>query len=91
MLILVSYDIEKDKTRTRLANKLKDFGPRVQKSVFEGDVKQEELKKLTKMLEQVKLEKNDSIRLYRICAECSGKIKIWGHGEVTKDKDYYIA
>ena len=28
MLVNISYDIEDDKTRTRLANKLKDFGYR---------------------------------------------------------------
>ncbi|RMG21471.1 MAG: CRISPR-associated endonuclease Cas2, partial [Methanobacteriota archaeon] len=38
MLIVISYDIEKDRTRSRLAKKLKDFGPRVQKSVFEADI-----------------------------------------------------
>ena len=91
MLIIISYDIEKDKTRTKLAHKLKDFGPRVQYSVFEADVKDAELKKLVKHLGQIKLGKNDSIRLYRICENCSAKIKIWGTGEVTKDKEFYIA
>ena len=46
MFILISYDISDDKKRTRLAKRLKDFGPRVQKSVFEADVKTEELNKL---------------------------------------------
>src|SRR6185436_13646804 len=35
MLILVSYDIPDDRRRTKLANALKDFGERVQYSVFE--------------------------------------------------------
>lgn len=91
MLILVSYDIEKDKTRTRLAKQLLNFGPRVQKSVFEADVKSEELEKLTGILEKVPLKKDDSIRLYRICAECAGKVTIWGKGIVTEDADFYIA
>ncbi len=91
MLIIISYDIEKDKTRTRLAKKLKDFGPRVQKSVFEADVKAEELNKLRDMLGKVKLETEDSIRLYLICGECAGKVEIWGVGQVTKDATYYIA
>lgn len=91
MLIIISYDIEKDKTRTRLAKKLKDFGPRVQKSVFEADVKKEELEKLHMVLDKVKLENEDSIRLYLICGECAGKVVIWGEGQVTKDAAYYIA
>ncbi len=90
MLIIVSYDIEDDRTRTRLAKKLKDFGPRVQYSVFEGDVSPEELTRLRSLLNKVKLTKSDSIRLYQICAMCAGKITIWGQGEVTRDRDFYI-
>lgn len=91
MLILISYDIESDLTRTRLAHKLKDFGPRIQLSVFEADVTDKELERLYKKLDKVKLGKEDSIRLYRICGECVNHIKIWGLGEVTKDREYYIA
>ena len=91
MLILISYDISDDKKRTRLAKRLKDFGPRVQKSVFEADVKKDELIKLKKILTKTKLEKGDSIRLYKLCAECRKNIIIWGEGEVTGDKDFYIA
>ncbi|MDW7679424.1 MAG: CRISPR-associated endonuclease Cas2 [bacterium] len=87
----MSYDIEDDKTRTRLANKLLDFGPRVQFSVFEADVSPKELTKLNQVLSKVSLGERDSIRLYSFCESCLGKIKIWGKGEVTKDKDIYIA
>lgn len=91
MLIVITYDIESDRTRTRLAHKLKDFGPRVQLSVFEADVTAEELEKLYQKLSRVKLGEDDSIRVYRICGDCTKNIKIWGVGEVTKDRDYYIA
>ena len=91
MLIIISYDITDDKKRTKLAKKLKDFGPRVQKSVFEADVEPGELKKLKRILARTKLDKQDSIRLYRICDNCRQNIKIWGSGEVTEDKDFYIA
>jgi len=91
MLVVVSYDIENDTTRTKLAHKLKDFGPRVQYSVFEADVDTGELKKLKQMLKQVTLADDDSIRLYQFCEACFKKVKIWGSGEVTKDRKYYIA
>lgn len=35
MLVVVSYDVREDRRRTRLAHTLKDFGERVQLSVFE--------------------------------------------------------
>ena len=90
MLVLVSYDLEDDTKRTRLYKKLKDFGPRVQYSVFEADITKDEFEKLKKMLSQVKLDNDDSIRLYPICESCKNKITIWGKGEVTEDKDIYI-
>ena len=90
MLIIVSYDIVSDRTRTKLAHKLKDYGPRVQKSVFEADVSTEELKKLNALLKGTELGEEDSIRLYRICSDCYKKVKVWGNGEVTKDKEFYI-
>ena len=90
MLVLISYDIENNRTRTRLAHKLKDFGPRVQLSVFEADVTEKELKRLKVMLTEIELEKDDSIRLYQICETCFKKVKIWGSGEVTKDREYYF-
>lgn len=91
MLVVISYDIEDDKTRTRLAHKLKDFGPRVQLSVFEADVTDKEFQQLKKMIDQVELAKDDSIRIYQFCEACFKKVKIWGSGEVTKDRAYYIA
>ena len=91
MLTVISYDIEDDKKRTRLAKRLRDFGPRVQKSVFEADLHKEELEKLQTVLGGVELGDGDSIRLYRICADCAGVIQIWGCGKVTKDEAYYVA
>ena len=90
MLVLIYYDITDDKKRTKLAHKLKDFGPRVQYSVLEADITTEELKKLKAILKDVQLEKEDSIRLYQLCEACFKRVKIWGSGEVTKDRDYYI-
>lgn len=90
MLIVVSYDLEDDRERTRLAHRLKDFGPRVQKSVFEADLTPEELERLHTLLGLVKLGKEDSIRLYHVCAACAAKIRLWGGGKVTKDADFII-
>ena len=91
MLVIVTYDLEDDKKRTRLHKRLKDFGPRVQYSVFEADITPEEYEKLQKMLTEVELGPDDSIRLYPICESCKKKIIIWGEGEVTEDKEIYIA
>ena len=62
----------------------------MQLSVFEADVTEKELKRLKVMLTEIELEKDDSIRLYQICETCFKKVKIWGSGEVTKDREYYF-
>lgn len=90
-LCLISYDLEHDRTRTRLAHRLKDFGKRVQYSVFEADITDAELEKLHQVLKKVELKKEDSIRVYIICEACLKKITIYGTGEITQDKDLYIA
>ncbi len=90
MFILISYDIRDDKKRTRFANRLKDFGKRVQLSVFEAEVGGGELDRLRKIIAAVELEEEDTIRMYRLCADCIGKIALWGAGEVTRDKDFFI-
>jgi len=90
MFVIVSYDISNTRTRTRLAKKLEDFGPRVQFSVFEGDINRDEFVKLTRVLSSTKLGETDSIRFYTLCSECKRKIKIWGTGKVTEDNKFYI-
>ena len=90
MFVLISYDVTDDKVRFRLARTLKDFGKRVQKSVFEAEIDETELVRLRKQLSWVKLDSDDSIRLYRLCEGCVKTVQIWGSGEVTKDPDIVV-
>lgn len=90
MLTLVAYDVPDDKRRTKLAHALKDFGDRVQFSVFECHLDEKELEALRKrVLKLVNLEK-DSLRIYRVCAECKERIEVHGRGAVTEDLEVYI-
>lgn len=88
MLIVVSYDLPDDRRRTRLAHALKDFGERVQYSVFEcrGDRLDLLREKINKLIDP----KEDSVRIYRLCQECRGKVEILGLGEAAEDPDVYV-
>lgn len=90
MLIVVSYDVVDDRRRTRLAHALKDFGKRVQYSVFECRLKDDQLARLRSRIEALIDAKEDSVRLYRLCQECTGKVEIQGTGEVTSDPNVYL-
>lgn len=77
MRYVISYDIEDDGKRTRLANILLDYGDRVQKSVFEAELTpaalDELLAKATRELEQ-----EDNLRVYPLCGFCEGRIRNFG-------------
>ena len=70
MFVLVSYDIPNDKRRTRVMKALKDFGTRVQYSVFECDLTAEQLLRLRQRLRGLVNPKEDDVRLYFLCESC---------------------
>jgi CRISPR-associated protein Cas2 len=63
MHILLTYDIENTKNRTKIATLLEGFGLRVNFSVFELDINK---KKLDQLLEGIKAlcGKRDTVRVY---------------------------
>jgi CRISPR-associated protein Cas2 len=81
MFVLVSYDIPDDKRRTKIAKIMEDYGQRVQYSVFECELSAKHLAKLLKELKGVMVEAEDSIRVYRLCAECVKEIKALGQAK----------
>ncbi len=95
MFILISYDIEGDKTRSQIATVLEAHGERVQYSVFECHLKPSQFEKLKKRLSAIIEQGPDdeafSIRYYRLCKSCISKIEIMGEGGVTEDPGYFIA
>ncbi|MFV9692060.1 MAG: CRISPR-associated endonuclease Cas2 [Desulfobacteria bacterium] len=90
MFYLVSYDIPDDKRRTKLAKTIKDFGDRVQYSVFECIIEKDLLDKMVARISEIIDKGDDSVRIYTLCANCESTIKVIGTGEVTKNKNVYI-
>lgn len=90
MFYLVSYDIPDDKRRTKLSKTIKDFGDRVQCSVFECILEKDLLDKMVARISEIIDKGDDSVRIYTLCANCESTIKVIGTGEVTKNKNVYI-
>jgi CRISPR-associated protein Cas2 len=90
MFYLVSYDIPDTPRRTKIAKTLKDFGERVQYSVFECLLDQVLLDKMIFRLEKIIEKEEDSIRIYGLCGNCEKAVKVLGQGVVTKDDKYFI-
>lgn len=90
MLYIVTYDIVDDRRRTRLAKALKDFGNRVQYSVFECLMGSKELCKMRERIANLTNHGEDSVRIYSMCGECEGKVEIIGTGARTEDPEVYV-
>ena len=81
--LLISYDIISNRKRTKIANEFLNFGLlHVQKSVFEGEIKGTELKKLKSSLKKY-ISRNDSIRYYTLCNEYQLKTQVCGMDQQT--------
>ncbi len=78
MLHLVAYDISSPKRLRRVAKTCEDFGIRVEYSVFECDLAEDDFRRLWKRLGTVIDEDEDCILAYRICGACVQRIESMG-------------
>ena len=91
LFYLVCFDIVDDRTRTRAARLLKEYGVRVQKSVFECSLLSEKrFLKMRNRLEGMINSTEDTLRYYFVCKECLGKMEYSGIGKAPDIKDYRI-
>ncbi len=86
--IVVVYDIVDDKTRRIVGEILEGFGRRVNRSVFECQVKHaKQRKKLEDALEHEINSKVDSLRVYTVCVNCMESSTVLGREPKAFDKD----
>jgi CRISPR-associated protein Cas2 len=86
---MVAYDITDDRIRNLVFNTLKDYGVRVQYSVFECRLEKTQLLKLRMQLTAL-LQQEDSIRWYPLCRWCRDKISWQGKGKMLDDEGFTI-
>ncbi|MCX7926519.1 MAG: CRISPR-associated endonuclease Cas2 [Candidatus Omnitrophica bacterium] len=89
MFLVLSYDIEDDKRRVKVAQKLEDYGTRVQFSVFECILDENKTKELLTDISEL-IKEGDSFRCYCLCEGCLKKIKVYGATEITREQEVYI-
>ncbi len=85
----VAYDITDDKRRNRVAKILKDFGNRIQYSVFEFNTDRRALLRLRNKLEKIIDFREDTITFYHLCTACERRIDRIGLKKGL-DKQSYI-
>ncbi len=90
MFYAISYDISDDHRRLAIAKVLKDFGERVQLSVFEARLEGDQLERLKKRIVKAMNQEEDRVRIYPLCGACENRIEILGQGKVTQDPDVIV-
>jgi len=91
MFYVVSYDIKDHRRRQKIFKLMKDYGKRVQYSVFECEIRDERLKdEMKRKIEKLINTEEDSVRLYMLGSGKDKKIEIIGQGEVLEYKNAYI-
>ncbi len=75
---LICYDIVKDSRRTKVAHLLEAYGLRVQKSVFEVVLDEQQFERLQKRLLKYLNKKEDQLRFYPLSARCRRKMVVLG-------------
>jgi CRISPR-associated protein Cas2 len=90
MLVMISYDVVDDGKRLKLMKFLKDYGSRVQKSVFECNFSPGIYTQVKSGVEQIINKRKDQVRYYKMCKGCAQKVEISGWGEVTEDEEFTV-
>lgn len=78
-MYLISYDITDNGTRGKIAKVLSGYGQRVQYSVFECRITEQQYKELyQKLVILMQKEEEGNIRIYNICGKCETKLNTIG-------------
>ncbi len=91
MFILVCFDIVDDRVRYRAVKVLKQFGVRVQKSVFEcAQLTDHQFILLVQRLADLIDHTQDTVRYYTLCRGCLRKVEFSGIGEEPQQDRFKV-
>lgn len=78
MNMIVAYDIADPRRLNRIARIMKDYGKRVQKSVFEVDLTQSRFQEMKQRAERAMNLGEDGVKYFPLCVRCSDILVILG-------------
>ena len=78
MFYLVCYDIVSDTRRNKVSKLLESYGLRVQKSVFECVLDEQQYKSISKLLMRLVNKREDQVRFYPMSAHNRCKVAVVG-------------
>jgi CRISPR-associated protein Cas2 len=90
MQYVICYDIADERRRSHVAEFLKNFGPRIQESVFCAHLDEALAAKMIEKLPALIDEHLDSVHVFVLCNACERKAQAFGVAQLPVDRDYYI-
>ncbi len=89
--MIVAYDIADPRRLNRVAKIIKDYGVRVQKSIFEVKVDEKRFKEMKKRVEEIIEKEEDGVKYFPLCEKCAGTVEVIGQGMyVDPDEEYVV-
>jgi CRISPR-associated protein Cas2 len=91
MNMIVAYDIADVKRLNKVAKVIKDYGARVQKSIFEVNVSNKVFDEMKFRIEEIIEPSEDGVKYFPLCEKCAGTAEIIGQGVfIDPDEEYYV-
>lgn len=84
MNMLITYDIAHPKRLYRVAKVMKDYGIRVQCSVFEADLSPKQFKEMRLRTEAELVFQDDGVKYFPLCKQCD---YLWY--SIGRNEDYH--
>lgn len=90
MNMVVAYDIADPRRLQRIAKVMKDYGLRVQKSIFEVEVTEQQFKEMRKRAEAELLPEEDGVKFFPLCGRCCDTVITFGRTMRTDEQSSWL-
>ena len=89
--MIAAYDIADPRRLNRVAKVLKDYGTRVQKSIFEVTVDNRVFTEMKDRIEEEFDASEDGVKYFPVCEKCAGTLEVIGQGVfIDPDEEYAV-
>lgn len=90
MNMVVAYDIANPRRLQRIAKVMKDYGLRVQKSIFEVEVTPYQFAEMRRRAEAEMVAEEDGVKFFPLCGRCCDTVLTYGRYVKTEESGRYL-
>lgn len=91
MNMIIAYDISDPRRLVRIGKMMKDYGVRVQKSIFEAEIDERRFREMKTRIERLIDSRVDGVKYFPLCDRCADRpIAIGVSAESPRDDPYLI-